>query len=199
MMLLLKCRKGQSLEKVEKLCRTANADKKFPTHINNSHHTFATRKTALQFRCTCACLARSREKKSRESDSERTRDSGFVASTGVRQRLQFKPSPEVPASAGRRATARLQQRGRSSFESRSARASSDKRLCRWRAGMTGRRMCRSEQCIRRSEQCWPPITRYKLFARPDWQMLRDASGPAQAFVKIGPFSPKFLAAQRVAA
>src|SRR5579883_177583 len=89
MMLLLKCRKGQSLEKVEKLCRTANADKKFPTHINNSHHTFATRKTALQFRCTCACLARSREKKSRESDSERTRDSGFVASTGVRQRLQF--------------------------------------------------------------------------------------------------------------
>jgi len=111
----------------------------------------------------------------------------------------FKPSPEVPASAGRRATARLQQRGRSSFESRSARASSDKRLCRWRARMTGRRMCRSEQCIRRSEQCWPPITRYKLFARPDWQMLRDASGPAQAFVKIGPFSPKFLAAQRVAA
>src|SRR5581483_12036211 len=79
------------------------------------------------------------------------------------------------------------------------------------AGMTGRepdraasdnRMpgaCRSEQCIPRSEQYWPPITRYKLFARPDWQMLRDASRHAQAFVKVGPFSPKFLAAQRVAA
>jgi hypothetical protein len=47
-MLLLNCCKGQSLEKVEKLCRTATAGKKFPTHINNSHHTFATRKRTAQ-------------------------------------------------------------------------------------------------------------------------------------------------------
>jgi len=43
-MLLLNCCKGQSLEKVEKLCRTATADNNFPTPDNNSDHTFATRK-----------------------------------------------------------------------------------------------------------------------------------------------------------
>jgi hypothetical protein len=48
MMLLLNCCKGQSLEKVEKLCRTATGGNNFPTQDNNSDHTFATRKVAAQ-------------------------------------------------------------------------------------------------------------------------------------------------------
>jgi hypothetical protein len=47
MMLLLKCRKAQSLEKVEKLCRTANAEK-----VSNTRQQFAS-----QFRYAKRCSA----------------------------------------------------------------------------------------------------------------------------------------------
>jgi hypothetical protein len=46
MMRLLNRRKGQSLEKVEKLCRTATSGNSFLTQNNNSDHSCATQNIA---------------------------------------------------------------------------------------------------------------------------------------------------------
>ena len=126
-MLLSKCRKGQSLEKVEKLCRTATACNNFPTQSNNSHHTCATRiggASSLHLR-----MRRTIEVNnvSANGAARRTRASRFVSSIACSDRgdcglghvkkRDVRPSPWVPSPPGPR-NARPDDRLRGGLEGR---------------------------------------------------------------------------------
>jgi|ERR1700752_4130953 hypothetical protein len=129
MMLLLNRRKGQSLEKVEKLCRTATAGNNFPTHDNNSDHTCATRNVAAQIPLHMRMRRMIKRNKASANDAGIwTKASRLASSIAVIAGSAARRCQTVTLRRRREATASksdssAQQRGRSCFDARSARAS----------------------------------------------------------------------------
>jgi hypothetical protein len=125
MMLLLNRRKGQSLEKVEKLCRTATAGNNFPTHDNNSDHTCATRNVAAQIPLHMRMRRMIKRNKASANDAgiwtkaSRLASSIAVIAGSAARRFTLRRRREATASKG---DSSAQQRGRSCFDARSARA-----------------------------------------------------------------------------
>jgi hypothetical protein len=207
-MLLLNRRKGQSLEKVEKLCRTATAGNNFPTRDNNSDHTCATRNVAAQIPLHLRMRRMIKRNKASANDAGIwTKASRLASSIACAHRGdcgQGRVNRFESVILRRRCEAAASKGDSPAAAAGAAHPSRLASLAPQDDGSVSNTVILST-CASRSNASGSRSNAasdnagYEPFPRRYLQMLRNASRRTQTFLKVGPFSPKFLAAQRIAA